>query len=191
MERNYDDMMDYDQIIGALEGMTDWNDFALSLVRQYRTKGALSSRQWDAAERMIRKVEETNKRKAQCQRAVDVSKVEALFRQAMANGLKRPQFRADGIVLSLAGSNSRNAGAVYVKQSGVYMGKIMGGVFSPSRDADAGVAETIDKVAADPLMAAVQYGRETGICACCGRTLTDPQSVELGIGPICKDRWGL
>jgi len=29
-----------------------------------------------------------------------------------------------------------------------------------------------------------------GICSCCGRTLTTPQSVEIGIGPVCFKKYG-
>lgn len=32
---------------------------------------------------------------------------------------------------------------------------------------------------------AAQMGGETGVCALCGRELTDPESVERGIGPVC------
>lgn len=35
---------------------------------------------------------------------------------------------------------------------------------------------------------AAQYGQAFGICAICGRTLTNPTSVELGIGPVCRTR---
>ena len=174
-----------------LREVASWNGFASSLVRQYDSKGDLSVPQWQAAEKMFAKMDANKARKDALTTKVDVSKVETLFATAKANGLKRPQFRADGITMSLAGPRSRNAGAIYVKQSGAYMGKIMGGVFSPSRDADQTVADTIAKVAADPLGSAVQYGRDTGICACCGRTLTDPQSIAAGIGPICQTKWGL
>jgi hypothetical protein len=34
--------------------------------------------------------------------------------------------------------------------------------------------------------ALARYGRETGTCGVCHRTLTDPDSVALGIGPICR-----
>lgn len=27
-----------------------------------------------------------------------------------------------------------------------------------------------------------------GKCCCCGRALTDPESIELGIGPICREK---
>lgn len=32
---------------------------------------------------------------------------------------------------------------------------------------------------------AKQYGADFGICACCGRELTDDKSIMLGIGPVC------
>ena len=35
---------------------------------------------------------------------------------------------------------------------------------------------------------AQRFGREHGYCMICGRTLTDPDSVARGIGPICIER---
>lgn len=35
------------------------------------------------------------------------------------------------------------------------------------------------------------YGRASGTCGMCGRKLTTPESIELGIGPICAGRVGL
>lgn len=35
---------------------------------------------------------------------------------------------------------------------------------------------------------AAVLGRRHGVCVLCGRTLTDPASVEAGIGPICAGR---
>ena len=29
-----------------------------------------------------------------------------------------------------------------------------------------------------------------GICSCCAKTLTTPESVQLGIGPVCFKRYG-
>lgn len=29
-----------------------------------------------------------------------------------------------------------------------------------------------------------------GICSCCARTLTTPESIKLGIGPVCFQRYG-
>lgn len=40
-------------------------------------------------------------------------------------------------------------------------------------------------VADDPRSKIEYYGIETGECSICGRPLTDPKSLESGIGPIC------
>lgn len=34
------------------------------------------------------------------------------------------------------------------------------------------------------------YGREIGCCGVCSRTLTNPESIAEGIGPVCKARMG-
>lgn len=36
---------------------------------------------------------------------------------------------------------------------------------------------------------AKEFGRDHGFCMVCGRTLTDPFSVQNGIGPICINRF--
>jgi hypothetical protein len=51
--------------------------------------------------------------------------------------------------------------------------------------------EDLDKIAADPAKEARLYGLRTKRCACCGIELTDPKSIERGIGPICAEKWGL
>lgn len=52
--------------------------------------------------------------------------------------------------------------------------------------------DSLNAILAMPLMdAAVAYGRATGNCACCGRLLTDPDSVRRGIGPICIQTFNL
>ena len=184
-----DDVMEYEEIIVALQAMTDWNDFAASLVRQYTRKGELSERQWDAAERMIRKVRDTNARKATLQRSVDVSRITDLLKGA---AVKRPVFRAAGLSFSMANPNGKNAGAVYVihPEHG-YQGKIMDGAFQPSAGCSPASADAVVAVAKDPRGEAIKHGKMTGACSCCGRTLTDATSVEMGIGPICAEKWGL
>ena len=86
---------------------------------------------------------------------------------------------------------NRNPGALYVKRNGEYQGKITtDGVFHPTFKA---VQATFDELLAideDPVGTARRHGRETGQCAICSRQLTDPVSVERGIGPICITRWG-
>jgi Family of unknown function (DUF6011) len=42
---------------------------------------------------------------------------------------------------------------------------------------------------ADPLAAAVKYGKLSGTCCSCGRDLTNDGSIEAGIGPICAKKF--
>jgi hypothetical protein len=69
------------------------------------------------------------------------------------------------------------------------LGRIEGGRFVPGRDCTPELQAAIMAAAADPVAAAIAYGRRTGNCCCCGKLLTDPVSVERGIGPICESRW--
>jgi len=119
----------------------------------------------------------------------DVAKVLTALETAKGNGLKFPKLRLSGYVFSLASATSANAGAVYVKSGETYLGKIANGRFHASRDCGDRASDVI-KVAADPAASAVAYGKLTGACSCCGRELTDPESVARGIGPICADRFG-
>lgn len=46
------------------------------------------------------------------------------------------------------------------------------------------------KIAANPMDALVAYGLSTGTCGVCSRKLTNPESVEAGIGPVCSAKVG-
>ena len=184
------------RLVRALREHVSWNDFASSLVEQYDRKRSLSDKQLDAAERMLAKIAATRAEKAARAAAapsVDLTRVHAMFAKAMASGHKRPVYRAAGLALSLAPLSGRNAGSIYVKddETGDYLGKVTEDLrFNPLRTAPEWAAEALSRIARDPSTAAVEYGRETGRCSCCGRELTNPESIALGIGPICKDRWG-
>lgn len=61
------------------------------------------------------------------------------------------------------------------------------------RDAGLDAAEikaALDEIERDPLAAIKAHGIATGSCGCCGRELTDPESIRQGIGPICADKFG-
>jgi hypothetical protein len=184
------------RLVRALREHVSWNDFASSLVQQYDRKRSLSDKQLDAAERMLAKIAANRAEKAARAAAapsVDLTRVHAMFAKAMASGHKRPVYRAAGLALSLAPLSGRNAGSIYVKddETGDYLGKVTEDLrFNPLRTAPEWAAEALSRIARDPSTAAVEYGRETGRCSCCGRELTNPDSIALGIGPICKDRWG-
>ena len=184
------------RLVKGLREHISWNDFASSLVQQYDRKRSLSDKQLDAAERMLAKIaanQAANQAAKAAAPSVDLTRVHAMFAKAMASGHKRPVYRAAGLALSLAPLSGRNAGSIYVKddETGDYLGKVTEDLrFNSLRTAPEWAAEALSRIARDPSTAAVEYGRETGRCSCCGRELTNPDSIALGIGPICKDRWG-
>lgn len=51
-------------------------------------------------------------------------------------------------------------------------------------------ASIIEKIAKDPREASIRYGLELGNCGVCGRALTNEESRERGIGPVCADKEG-
>lgn len=122
---------------------------------------------------------------------VSVDALLASFAAATASGLKRPKIRLAGVELSLAPVGGKNPGAVYATApGGEYLGKVAGGKFHASRECGPEAQAAVVAALIDPLAQAVAYGRLTGSCSCCGRELTDPVSVERGIGPICAEKFG-
>jgi hypothetical protein len=178
-------------------------DFAQSMYTSIQGYGSLTVNQLAACTRAAEKAAARNAERAAQRTAaienapvIDMTKIEAAFAAARASGLKSPKLRIAGLVISPAKATSANAGALYVKSKGsfddsTYFGKIIGGKFIKSRECDAATEAQILVVAADPLAAAIAYGRETGTCSCCGRELTNKISIELGIGPICREQWGM
>ena len=187
-------------LIKALKNMTSWNDFAQSLCEQYGTRGSLSDKQVAAAERMVAKTAATRAAKAteREETVVDLSRIREMFNKASEGRVKPPTYRAEGLIISPAPNHGKNPGCLYVKfANGVYVGKITAentfyevnagfeGADQPS------VATCLQTIAADPRAAAVRYGQKYEICSCCGATLTDPVSIEAGIGPTCAKNFGL
>lgn len=175
----------------SLEPLTGWNAFAKSICEQIDQKGEVSDKQMAACEKMLAKLTANSTVRASKSGEVDMAAIEALFATAKANGLKRPAFVAYDLRISLAPETGANAGAYYVKLAGEYQGKIKGGRFIAAGAAAPDTLETLKAIAADPAGSARRFGKETGICCCCGKELTDAESVAAGIGPVCATRWGL
>lgn len=179
-----------------LLGVREWNDFARSLLDSVQKYGELTEKQHDSAMRMKHKVEAKRREREQnrTQPAVKIELGQLLekFETARASGLKFPKMRVAGFVINRAGDDSRNPGYLYVKRDGTYIGKVSPkGEFFRGRDCTDEDVEALREIEGDVYEAAVRYGRETGKCSCCGRVLTDPASIEAGIGPICAGNWGM
>lgn len=109
------------------------------------------------------------------------------------NNIKHPKLRIDDYIFSPAKPGSANPGAVYVKAGGVYLGKYIaeGRFISAGGHATNEDIARIEEIAKDPLQHAKIHGMKYGKCSVCGRELTDPASIEAGIGPICQSSFGM
>jgi len=119
----------------------------------------------------------------------------AAFEAAKSKGAKRLTLRFDGVNVK----PNRDLSALWVtSQTETEMGdyglkpKYLGKVTPQGCDSRLSdtVKEIIIAAASDPLTAAIRYGKVSGSCSCCGRELTDPRSIEAGIGPICATKFG-
>lgn len=131
-------------------------------------------------------------------RAVNVAglgftKLLACFEAAKLSGLKNPTLSFERVCFKYA---KKYPGSLYVTADKGYGSTFYGriepdGKFDPRRDTPPSVIELVKAIGADPFGQAVAHGKRTGNCCCCGRELTNPESLDLGIGPICRDRWGM
>jgi molecular chaperone DnaK (HSP70) len=184
-------------------------DMAASLLNAAKRYGDLTERQLAVITNGIERDARRAEKKAQAEidrienrlnaPAVDtagVDRLKAAFDHAIANaaergrGLKRPKITIDTVVISPAPAHGKNPGAIYVKDDGLYLGKIAGGQFFASRDCTEAAKAKVLSFIADPMAAAEAYGLETGRCCICNRELTNADSVGRGIGPICRERMG-
>ena len=183
----------YPGMIAYMGNIASWNDFARDILGNIHRGFYVSDRALAAVATMIAKIEATRAAKAANTQQVDLNRIREMFDAAVSNGAKKPVYRAEGLKISLAPDNGRNAGALYVVviEDDAYQGKIEGTAYKAVREAAAGTYDALLRIAADPMKAAVDFGRATGRCSCCGKELTNELSIELGIGPICRSKWEL
>jgi uncharacterized protein DUF6011 len=134
--------------------------------------------------------------------AIDCSKIVAAFDKRRSVAALKGAVGVKSLVLHFPNftfSPDRREGSVIWVNSKTHtndrglpaaFGKIQDGKLSPFRLATPEIIAEIQAVAADPSKASRISGQNFGICCCCGATLTDPVSIEAGIGPICASNWG-
>ena len=175
-----------------------WKNFGKSLLTQFDEKDRLSDRQWPYVLQIVAESQEALARPTQpveTKPALATEKIRALFDDAIDNGLKSPSLLIGDedheIKLSLAKPESKNAGSIYVVLDKDYIGRIkLDGSLVKTASTDVDVHGMLTRFLVDPASEARAYGKRTGICCCCGRTLTNPDSIAAGIGPICAGGWG-
>jgi hypothetical protein len=181
---------DNKKIVFALKDIMSWNSFAKSLVDQVASKGSLSDKQLFAASAMLAKIKANKAERESNMTSVDVSKILAVLDKADP-AMKTPKIRVGDFVFSKPAPHSKNAGSVYIKQLGEYIGKVTGGYYLPVGNVSKDTIAEIQEICKDPMESAVAYGRRTGNCAVCARELTVKESIDRGIGPVCADKLGV
>lgn len=167
--------------------------FAVSMMDAVRKWGRLTEGQLAACHKCIAgrdKARAAAVARVENAPVIDLTKLSLAFESAKASGLKRIKVRFAGLEVTEAKATSANAGALYVKADGEYVGKITSGRFICTRECGDVTKDRVIATMADPRAAAIAYGRETGSCSCCGRELSNPESIALGIGPICARKFG-
>jgi hypothetical protein len=176
------------KVLETLRGMR--SNFAQDLARKFNK---LSASQYAWAHKLA-----IDNVKVAPVKSNEPSQFEALFNAfeaAKSKGAKRLTLRFDGINVK---PNRDNSALWVTSQSETEMGdygmkpKYLGKVTPAGCDSRLSdtVKEIIMGAAQDPLNAAIRYGKLSGECSCCGRELTDPRSIERGIGPICATKFG-
>ena len=192
-------MITADRAFRAFPLMSAWaRETCQDIYQRSARYGSPTERQMALIEKLVLEAEAKAERPAESAK-VDLTRVNELFDRATAK-LKKPfcifatYRKVDGkdvvdaeFKISKAPANGRNPDSLYVKRDGAYQGKIArDGTFQASREAAPKVLDALNRFAADPMAAAVAYGQATGNCARCARKLTNPLSVEIGMGPICR-----
>jgi hypothetical protein len=166
--------------------------FAASLLEKLGQYGDLTVGQLEACKGGIAKRDAARIVRAERDAAapvLDLGELSAAFAKA-SKSLKAPKLIVGNIRFSLAKADSVNAGAIYVKSNGIYVGKVSGSKFKSSFACTPAIEAEVLEALQDPKGKAIAHGRLTGNCAICNRTLTDKDSVARGIGPICAENMG-
>lgn len=158
--------------------VTRGNDFAISLSNSMQQYGKLTDGQVAAVRKCI-------------ERDTPASKPAEIVLKDLHTVLQRhSKFYAGDITLSRRNGDQ----LIWIKHANAekVLGKIDNGVLSlwnrPGVDNDA-VRALLNEFEANPLVAAVKYGKLSGRCCSCGRELTNDGSIEAGIGPICAEKF--
>jgi len=165
-------------------------DFARSLYAGFQRYGSFTERQRPYVERIIA----TAGGPAPVTPPAPVVKPDTYPNVCATVNLDRfARFQIGDLSLHLKNDGS----VIWVKWAGVIVGLIEHGsqVFKATRrytgDYQINLAtEALKQVEIDPMAAAKRDGVLTGRCSCCSRPLTDPASIEIGIGPICLSKFG-
>lgn len=183
-------------------------EFADSLINGkwgYRARGYLSARQWPWVERLIARANAGGEPDAF---AVPLGKVHTFLMNARKT-LKYPKIwirvGERDVKLYLSGKKSTHPDSVNIVvyetedkyRDDIWMGRILtdGTWHRPLHVQDEmvqAVMPAIGELADNPGAKAAEFGKLTGRCCFCNRSLSDEdRSTQVGFGPVCAKKYGL
>ncbi|GAC1503355.1 MAG: hypothetical protein NVS1B10_08400 [Candidatus Saccharimonadales bacterium] len=179
--------------------------FAMSLIKFYKQNDFLSDKQFFWVTKLLERIEAAQAAPPVITETLASGFVQVveLFARARAAGLSYPKIRLETeqgqkIILRQLGGQSKYPGQVSVTDSGQsydsrkYFGRIDStGVFYPSKINNPDITKLLQDLAADPAHMAALYGHKTSSCCFCGLHLETRESVAMGYGPICAQKYGL
>lgn len=159
-----------DPVLQFVKNYTGTFEFLNSLKAQLVTKGSLSPKQYAAAEKCKVREDEW-----QAKKAAAASKPKE--QSAPVTPVTEGMYRKDGVIYKVQRA-VHSSGNLYAKQL-IQHGDDWRFEYAP------GVIKKLtaeDKMSLDEAKA---WGALYGTCCVCGRTLTDEDSIQAGIGPVC------
>ena len=181
---------DGEKIATFLEKENKANPFFGSLWMQLRSKGTLSPKQIEAINRSI-----TTSKSV---RVHSMKGVISLLEKA--TGFAKLTFKLTSdldLCLYKATARSKFHGQIQLTSNpkGLYFGRLtpQGELFlykdaTPVKEE---LVNLLNRLASNPEKVASEYGKITGSCSFCRRTLTDAVSRQVGYGKTCAGKYGL
>jgi len=163
-----------------------WSDFAQSLATFYSERGYLTEKQVVSATSMRTKVEarETERNTGSnrgSKTGLDLSEIPAGY-YAIPGGDTRLK------VVVNKPTSGRWDGFTFVHDGAEYGSRTKYGMQAPDGTYKGKIEDQLRTIAGDPEAAGRAYAAITANCYRCNRKLEDETSVELGIGPVCRNK---
>jgi len=181
--------------------------FVDSLLKQFATKGMLSTKQWAWVRKMIeRAVMGSDADEEEYSEGGRFSKLIDMFKKANQH-LKYPKIKLKTVgglpvCLSLAGKLSKKPGTISITDGKQWPENLWYGYISTSGEWVKGSNQVVQAnmpevkavllmLMVDPEGTAAKHGIMSGKCCFCNAQLDSPKSTLVGYGPVCASHFGL
>jgi len=179
-------------------------DFAMSLCKQaLHGKKSLSEKQQYWLGKLYEMATTPKPEPTVIDLGADMQGLLALFSKAKGSKLKSPKIRIEvagqKLCISLAGNAAKHPGSINVTDGkpfgeNKWFGRILtDGTWMPGKAADELpiLEDFLSHLASKPAETAAAYGKASGNCCFCNTEIKTAESMAVGYGPVCANKWGL